>query len=179
MTSVVSVSADKAHRFSKILRNDITLIAGQGVQGDAHSGATVKHRSRVAKDPNQPNLRQVHLIHSELLVELEDKGFTIAAGDLGENILTTGIDLLDLSQGTQLAIGPDAVIQITGLRNPCLQLERFSKGLMHAVLDRDEQDQLIRKAGVMAIVVNGGLVSVGDLIVVKPLAEPHLPLAVV
>jgi MOSC domain-containing protein YiiM len=134
---------------------------------------TVKHRSRVARDPSQPNLRQVHLIHAELHDELREKGFAIAAGQMGENITTAGIDLLGLPAGTRLRIGPSAVIEITGLRNPCAQLDGIQPGLMKAVLDRDDRGELIRKAGVMGIVLADGSVSPGDGIEIELPPEPH------
>src|SRR3712207_5086871 len=134
---VTAVSRSPRHSFSKPNQDAIRLLAGLGVEGDAHLGTTVKHRSRVAKDPSQPNLRQVHLIHAELFEELEGKGFSVAAGEMGENITTRGIDLLGLPSGARLLIGESAVIEVTGLRNPCVQIDRFWKGLMKAVLDKD------------------------------------------
>ena len=172
MAKVVSVSRDSTHRFSKTPLQNITLVAGRGVTSDAHSGAKIQHRSRVTQDPNQPNLRQVHLIHEELLVELHRKGFRISAGDLGENILTNGIDLLALSRGTRLHFPSSAVIEITGLRNPCRQLNDFAPGLMQAVLDYDEDNQLIRKAGIMAVVLESGPVVIGDSIRIE---KPDTP----
>jgi MOSC domain-containing protein YiiM len=166
---VVSVAAHGSHAFSKTVQPGIELIAGLGVAGDAHAGVTVKHRSRVAKDPTQPNLRQVHLIHAELLDELAAQGFTVCPGDLGENLLTRGIDLLALPTDTELQIGPVARIRITGLRNPCAQIDRFAPGLMGALLDRAADGSLIRKGGVMAVVLAGGPVRPGDAI------ETHLP----
>jgi MOSC domain-containing protein YiiM len=154
----------------------IRLLAGLGVEGDAHLGATVKHRSRVARDPSRPNLRQVHLIHAELHAELLAAGFAVSPGDMGENITTRGIDLLKLPAGTQLHIGSMAVIEVTGLRNPCAQLDHFQPGLMAAVLDRDEHGNLIRKAGVMGIVLAGGSVQPGDPIHIELPPEPHRPL---
>lgn len=174
--SVVSVSLSEKHTFSKRILEEITLLEGLGVKGDAHMGKTVKHRSRVAADPTQPNLRQVHLIHSELHEELKLKGFEVLPGQLGENITTHGIQLLQLPRGTRLHIGKSAVIEITGLRNPCKQLDDFQPGLMAAVLDRDKQGQLIRKAGIMGIVIAGGTVYPGDTIRAHLPDEPHLPL---
>lgn len=173
---VVSVSLSPTHTFSKQNQASIRLLAGLGVEGDAHMGETVKHRSRVAANPNQPNLRQVHLIHSELLSELRERDFEVEAGQLGENILTYGIDLLALPTGTRLTIGSDAVIEITGLRNPCAQIDNFQKGLQAAVLDRDPEGNLVRKAGVMAIVLQGGEVKPNDPIQVELPPEPHRPL---
>ncbi|MBF9235032.1 MOSC domain-containing protein [Microvirga alba] len=169
---VTAVSASPEHRFSKQRQAGIRLLAGLGVEGDAHSGETVKHRSRVAKDPSQPNLRQVHLIHAELHDELQAAGFTVSAGDMGENITTRGLDLLGLPTGTRLLIG-DAAIAVTGLRNPCLQIDHFQAGMMNAVLDRYEQSNLIRKAGIMGIVLTGGEVRPGDTIRVMLPPEPH------
>jgi MOSC domain-containing protein YiiM len=172
MAQVVSVSLDRRHRFSKERTDRITLVTGEGVEGDAHRGVTVKHRSRARFDPTQPNFRQVHLIHAELFVELAAKGFTVGPGDVGENITTEGIDLLALPTGAQLTIG-GAVIEVTGLRNPCIQMDRFQEGLMQAVLDRDAEGGLIRNAGIMGIVLRGGPVAVGDAISVELPAEPH------
>jgi MOSC domain-containing protein YiiM len=174
--SVVAVSSSATHTLVKINRPEIRLIAGLGVEGDAHAGSTVKHRSRVARNPHQPNLRQVHLIHVELHEELRHTGFTVAAGQMGENITTTGVDLLGLPTGTRLRLGAEAIVELTGLRNPCAQLNQIQSGLMAAVLDRDEQDKLIRKAGVMAVVVAGGHVRPGDAITVELPPEPHHPL---
>ncbi len=173
---VQSVSFSNQHTFSKTAVPEITLLAGLGVAGDAHMGITVKHRSRVARDPAQPNLRQVHLIHAELLDELRQKGFAVRPGELGENVTVRGIDLLGLPTGAVLNVGAEAVIQITGLRNPCAQINAFQAGLLNAVLDRDQQSQVVRKAGVMAIVLTGGLVSVGDPVHVTLPPEPHRPL---
>ena len=170
---VASVSCSGSHSFSKRTQLSIRLLAGLGVEGDAHSGVTVKHRSRVAKDPTQPNLRQVHLMHSELHDELRAKGFEVGAGALGENITTRGIDLLALPRGTRLRIGNDAVVEVTGLRNPCVQIDRFQKGMMSAVLDRDAAGELIRKAGVMSIVLASGDVFVSDEICIEFPAKPH------
>lgn len=160
--TVTAVSSSPTHTMSKPNRPNIVLQAGLGVEGDAHNGATVKHRSRVAQDPTQLNLRQVHLIHAELHDELRARGFDLAPGRMGENITTRGIDLLGLPVGTQLHIGPEAVVEITGLRNPCTQLDGIQPGLMQAVLDRDAAGNLIRKAGVMGIVLKGGTVRPGD-----------------
>ncbi|HEY0181568.1 MAG TPA: MOSC domain-containing protein, partial [Rhodopila sp.] len=150
---VESVSQDASHHFSKRPAMWIRLLAGLGVEGDAHLGTTVQHRSRVARDPTQPNLRQVHLLHRELLQALESQGFHIGPGDIGENILTRGVDLLALPTGAVLRIGEAARVRVTGLRNPCVQLDRFRPGLMAATLGRDASGRLIRKAGVMAVVV--------------------------
>jgi MOSC domain-containing protein YiiM len=173
---VAAVSRSRTHTLSKPSADEIELLEGLGVAEDAHAGATVKHRSRVAKDPAQPNLRQVHLIHAELHDELHDRGFDIGPGEMGENITTRGLDLLGMPTGTRLRLGAGAVITITGLRNPCSQLNKIQPGLMKAVLDRDAQGQLVRKAGVMAVVDAGGLVRVGDPIVVELPAAPHAPL---
>jgi MOSC domain-containing protein YiiM len=174
--SVVAVSRSPTHSFSKPNVESIRLIAGLGIEGDAHAGETVKHRSRVKADPTQPNLRQVHLIHAELFEELAAKGFCVATGAMGENITTRGIDLLSLPVGAKLHIGVSAVVELTGLRNPCVQIDRFQKGLMAAVLDRDGEGQLVRKAGIMGIVLAGGEIRPGDPIAVTLPPEPHRPL---
>ena len=173
---VISVSKDSQHRFSKQLASEIRIVAGLGVAQDAHAGVTVKHRSRVAADPSQPNLRQVHLIHSELFDELREKGFDIVAADLGENITTRAIDLLALPKGTLLMIGPDVVLEVTGLRNPCAQIDRFRPGLLKAVLDRRPDGALVRKAGIMAIAITTGSVRAGDAIHVQLPPRPHMRL---
>lgn len=173
---ITAVSRDAAHAFSKPACASIMLIAGLGVEGDAHAGRTVKHRSRIARDPTAPNLRQVHLIHAELHEELNRLGFRVAPGDMGENITTRGLDLLGLPAGTRLMIGPRSVVEITGLRNPCTQLDGFRPGLMKAVLDRDCDGGLVRKAGVMAVVLRSGAVIPGDPIEVAFPPEPHTPL---
>lgn len=175
---VIAVACDGAHRFSKPPALLIRLREGLGVEGDAHCGATVQHRSRVARDPTEPNLRQVHLIHSELHAALRAQGFDLAPGEMGENITTAGIDLLGLSAGALLRIGADAVIEITGLRNPCAQLDRFRPGLMAATIGRAADGSLIRKAGVMAIVRAGGSICPGDTITLTAPAQ-HRPLGVV
>jgi hypothetical protein len=173
MATIVAVARDEGHRFSKPLLPAIHLLAGLGVEGDAHCGTTVKHRSRVAVDPTQPNLRQVHLIHEELFEELADRGFSLRPGDMGENVTTRGIDLLTLPVGTRLRLGAEALIEITGLRNPCVQIEAFRPGLLKAVVGRDADGNLIRKAGIMGIVLEGGEVRPGDPIDVTLPALPH------
>ncbi|HEY5302222.1 MAG TPA: MOSC domain-containing protein [Acetobacteraceae bacterium] len=173
---VTAVSLDAAHHFSKPAHESIRLLAGLGVEGDAHLGTTVKHRSRVRRDPTQPNLRQVHLIHEELIDELHRAGFRVAPGLMGENVTTRGLDLLALPRGTRLHLGADAVIEVTGLRNPCYQLDDFQPGLMAAVLDRDADGKLIRKSGVMTIVLTGGDVRAGDAIRIELPPLPHQPL---
>lgn len=174
---VLAVSRSDTHTFSKTVRARVRLLAGLGVDGDAHQGVTVRHRSRVARDPSAPNLRQVHLIAAELLDELCGRGFRVAPGDLGENVTTYGLDLLGLPAGTLLRLGGEAVVEVTGLRNPCVQLDRFQQGLTAAVLDRDERGRLVRRAGVMGVVAAGGEVRPGDPILVELPPEPHLPLA--
>jgi MOSC domain-containing protein YiiM len=176
MGSVVAVSLRSGHHFSKTPCLGIRLLTGLGVAGDAHLGETVKHRSRVRKDPTQPNLRQVHLLHTELFDELRARGFAIKPADLGENITTEGIELLALPTGARLHLGASAVVEVTGLRNPCIQLDHFRKGLMAATLDRDADGNLIRKAGIMSIVIADGDVRPGDTIQVELPATPHRPL---
>lgn len=175
--SVEAVHRREVHRLSKTSHPWLHLVAGLGVAGDAHFGATVKHRSRVASDPAQPNLRQVHLLHGELHDELRAAGFDVGPGDIGENITTRGIDLLALPTGALLRIGPTALVALTGLRNPCKQLDDLHPGLRGAVLNRSPDGELIRKAGVMGVVVLGGPVEVGDTIEVAPPPGPPVPLA--
>ncbi len=172
--SVVAVSLSPRHKFSKANALSIRLVEGLGVEGDAHMGSTVKHRSRVAKNPYVPNLRQVHLIHAELFAELAGQGFRVAPGEMGENVTTSGIDLLALPQGARLRIGDSAIVELTGLRNPCGQIDKFQKGLMNAVLDRGDDGELIRKSGVMSIVIAGGDIRPGDPITVElPAGAPR------
>jgi len=170
---VLAVSLRRGHHFSKTPALSIRLLTGLGVTGDAHMGETVKHRSRVRKDPTQPNLRQVHLMHAELFDELRDKGFAVQPGDLGENVTTSGIDLLTLPAGTLLHLGATAVIKVTGLRNPCVQLDTFQKGLMAATLDKDANGNLIRKAGIMSIVLSDGDVRPSDAIRIELPTTPR------
>jgi MOSC domain-containing protein YiiM len=174
--NVTAVSSNGEYSFTKPNRESITLLAGLGVEGDVHAGVTVKHRSRVAQDPTQPNLRQVHLIHEELFAEVGEDGFRVAPGDLGENITTRGIDLLGLPVGTLLRVGDTAVLEVTGLRNPCVQIDRFQDGLLKRVVGRDAAGNLVRKAGIMSIVKEGGVVRPGDAIAVELPSEPHRPL---
>ena len=192
--TIVSVSRDQAHRFSKVPVSSITLVEGIGVEGDAHAGETVQHRSRVRRDPSQPNLRQVHLIHAELFDEARALGYDLQAGDLGENVTTAGLDLLALPAGTLLDLG-GPVVRLTGLRNPCAQINRFQPGLLKVVLSRADgtpmdtpapptgsaeaaaAPPIVRKAGVMAVVERGGEVVPGTPVTVTLPAEPHVPLA--
>ncbi len=171
--TIIGLASDGAHRFSKAPRTALTLLAGLGVQGDAHAGRLVQHLSRMAKEPNTPNLRQVHLIHVELFGELAAKGFAVKPGQMGENVTTRGLDLLGLSRGTRLRLGAEAVIEITGLRNPCHQINGLGAGLMAATLDKAADGSLIRKAGVMAVVVTGGEVRVGDEILLESVPLGH------
>ena len=174
--SVIAVSRDDEHRFSKLPVDVITLLPGLGVAGDAHAGVTVQHRSRVAADPTQPNLRQIHLMHAELFDELRERGFDVGPGQLGENITTRGLDLLALPRGARLRLGPDAVVEVTGLRNPCAQIDAFMPGLLKAVLHRAPDGSLVRKAGIMGVVVLGGDVVPDDVITVELPDGPHEPL---
>jgi MOSC domain-containing protein YiiM len=173
---VVAVARDSGHNFSKQIVDQIEIVAGLGIEGDAHKGVKVKHRSRVKADPTQPNLRQVHLIHSELFAEVGEKGFVVRPADLGENISTVGIDLLGLPRGTKLRIGESVCLEVTGLRNPCSQIDAFQKGLLGGVLEKRQDGKLIRKSGIMSIVIEGGLVQAGDAIKVQLPDLPHHPL---
>lgn len=172
---VVAVARDDRHRFSKGTVEAIRLIAGIGVEGDAHAGVTVQHRSRVARDPSQPNLRQVHLIHAELLEEVasaelstgDEAGFTVPPGAMGENVTTRGIDLLALPAGAVLELGDEARVEVTGLRNPCLQIDGYELGLLKRMVGRDEEGRVVRRAGVMSVVLAGGLVRPGDVVRVR------------
>ena len=170
---VEAVHLSPGHTMAKASQGSIRLLAGLGVEGDAHMGETVKHRSRVKRDQTQPNLRQVHLIHGELHDELRSAGFPVVPGQMGENITTRGLDLLGLPTGAQLHIGDEAIVEVTGVRNPCDQLDGIEQGLMAAVLDRDADGNLVRKAGVMGIVVRGGHVRPGDEIRVELPVLPH------
>ncbi|MDM4764349.1 MOSC domain-containing protein [Galbitalea sp. SE-J8] len=173
--TIVAVSRDGAHRFSKTPVESIELVEGLGVRGDAHFGATVQHRSRVRRDPTQPNLRQVHLIHGELLDDVAAAGFAVEPGELGENITTRGIALLDLPRDTELAVGT-ARVRVTGLRNPCLQIDAFSDGLLREIVGRDASGNVVRKGGVMAVVIASGVVRAGDPVRVVSTPAQSLPL---
>ncbi|MET9175928.1 MULTISPECIES: MOSC domain-containing protein [Streptomyces] len=173
---VTAVSSNGTYSFTKPNRASITLLAGLGVEGDVHAGVTVKHRSRVAQDPTQPNLRQVHLIHEELFDEVRAAGFEVAPGELGENVTTRGIDLLGLPVGTLLHLGAEAVVEVTGLRNPCLQIDHFQDGLLKQVVGRDELGNVVRRAGIMSVVKAGGVVRPGDPVKVELPEGPHRPL---
>lgn len=223
--SVLAVSSSSEHTFSKSNQAVITLIVGHGVQGDCHAGKTVQHRSRLKIQPPPPNLRQVHLIQSEIFEEVRQNELrddvsrrhdptkvasflssffshdsnpgagssepsssgssshpSLLPGQLGENVTTQGIDLLGLSEGTVLRFVDDgddteekkqdvatsvAGIRITGLRNPCPQIEKFRDGLQDRFIVRDEQRKIVgRKAGVMGVVENGGEVKPGMKILV-------------
>ncbi|GAA3895907.1 MOSC domain-containing protein [Streptomyces gulbargensis] len=174
--TVLAVSSNGTYAFTKPNREAVTLLAGLGVEGDVHAGETVRHRSRVAQDPTQPNLRQVHLIHAELFEEVAGAGFEVGPGDLGENITTRGIDLLSLPTGTRLHLGEEAVVEVTGLRNPCVQIDHFRGGLLKQVLGRDDNGGVVRKAGIMSVVLTGGEVRPGDPIRVELPEGPHRPL---
>jgi MOSC domain-containing protein YiiM len=174
---VTAVSRSPTHSLTKPTADSIRLVAGLGVDGDAHQGATVKHRSRIARFGGTPNLRQVHLIHAELFDELREAGFMISPGHMGENVTVRGLDLLALPAGARLYLGQAAVVEVTGLRNPCRQLDKLEPGLMAATLARDGAGNLVRKAGIMGIVLKGGEVHQGDPIRVELPAPPHQPLA--
>lgn len=170
---VAAVSSSSTHTIAKPTQQRVRLLTGLGVQGDAHQGSTVKHRSLAARDPKRPNLRQVHLIHAELHDELREAGIPVEAGQMGENITTRGVDLLGLPLGTRLVIGDAAVVEVTGLRAPCVQLDSIQPGLMRATLGRDEDGNVLYKAGVMSIVVSDGEVRPGDPIAVELPPRPH------
>ena len=174
--TVDAVHVSPTHTMAKPDQPSIRLVEGEGVEGDAHAGKTVKHRSRVQRDPTRPNLRQVHLIHAELHDELRATGFDVAAGQMGENITTRKLDLLGLPTGARLHIGDEAVVEVTGLRTPCAQLDGIQPGLMKAVLDRDEDGNVVRKSGIMGIVLTGGEIRPSDAIGVELPPEPRQPL---
>ncbi|MFF1545105.1 MOSC domain-containing protein [Streptomyces sp. NPDC058291] len=176
---VGAVSSNDVYSFTKPNRASVTLIAGFGVEGDVHAGATVKHRFRMRKDPTQPNLRQVHLIHEELFEEVRAAGFEVAAGQLGENVTTRGIDLLGLSAGARLRLGARAVVEVTGLRNPCAQIDAFRRGLLKQVVGRGPDGRPAFRSGIMGVVLSGGVVRPGDPITVEPPEGPHVPLDIV
>jgi len=177
--TVVSVSRDDRHRFSKPVVDSITLVEGWGVEGDVHAGPTTQHRYLLKKEPGRANLTQVHLMQSELFSELGDRGFEVGPGNLGENVTTTGIDLLTLPLGTRLHLGTDAIVEVTGLRSPCSLINKFQAGLMKALIARDGEGHVVRKSGVMGIVVAGGMVTATDAVHVELPAEPWVALDVV
>ncbi len=174
---IICVARDETHRFSKVPQARVRLIAGIGVEGDAHAGETMKHRSRLGKTKVAPNIRQVHLLQSELFEEMANKGFAVEPAQMGENVTTQGIDLLGLPRGARLRLGSDALVEITGLRNPCWQIDaNIGQGAMAATLDRGPRRKLIRKSGVMAVVLEGGEVAPGDRIEIAALPDERLPL---
>jgi MOSC domain-containing protein YiiM len=174
LPTVVAVSLDTGHNFSKPVVDAVTLIAGVGVEGDSHAGETVQHLYLVRKNASAPNRRQVHLMHSELFAEVAELGFTVTAGQLGENVTTAGIDLLDLPLGTRLHLGATAVIELTGLRDPCKFINSLEPKLMKAMLGKDSSGKVVRKSGVMSIVLTGGVVRAGDAIRIElPAGTPQ------
>lgn len=176
MGVVVAVSRSDGYTFSKPQEPAIRLVAGLGVEGDVHAGELVRHRGRVKRDPTVPNLRQVHLMHDELHEQLRAEGFDVNAGQLGENVTTRGVDILGLPQGTLLHLGSEAVVEVTGLRNPCQQIEDFRTGLLKRVLRRSPDGGVVRLAGIMSVVRSGGDVRPGDPIRIELPVEPHAPL---
>lgn len=174
---VIALARSNGHTFSKGAVEQVLLVAGLGVEGDAHAGKTVQHLSRIAADPGQPNLRQVHLLHRELLEDLRREGFDVAPGQLGENITTSGLDLLALPRGTVLTFASAAQVRLTGLRNPCKQIEAFRPGLLARLARKRGDGSIERLAGVMSVVLNGGPVQVGDTVTAQLPATPHQPLA--
>jgi MOSC domain-containing protein YiiM len=177
--SVVAVSRDDKHRFSKPVVPSIRLLSGYGIEGDSHAGSTTQHRYLIRTDPGRPNLTQVHLVASELFDELAADGFEVSAGQLGENIATVGVDLLALPVGTRLHLGSDAVVEVTGMRDPCSMIDKFQQGLKGVLKTKDEAGRVLRKAGIMGVVVADGTVAPGDSLRVELPAEPHRPLGVV
>ncbi|MCL3859517.1 MOSC domain-containing protein [Actinotalea sp. K2] len=173
---VIAVSRDDTHRFSKPTVDSVTLIEGWGIEGDAHAGPTVKHRFQVARDPHAPNLRQVHLLHEEVFAEVAEEGYSLAPGLLGENITTRDVTLLDLPTGTVLRLGPDAAVRLTGLRSPCRLIDTLERGLMRQLTARAGDGTVVRKAGVMSVVVAGGVVRAGDGISIELPEGPHVPM---
>ena len=177
--SVVAVSRDEKHRFSKPVVPSITLVAGYGIEGDSHAGSTTQHRYLIRTDPTRANLTQVHLVRSELFEELAADGFEVSAGQLGENIATAGLDLLALPVGTRLHLGSDAVVEVTGMRDPCSMIDKFQRGLKGVLKTRDDTGQVLRRAGIMGIVVADGTVAPGDPLRVELPDGEHVPLGVV
>jgi len=176
--TVIAVASDSAHNFSKITKPAITLIAGFGVEGDAHAGKTVQHLWDKKKTPDAPNLRQVHLVHEEIFAELAEQGFTVGPGDIGENIVTRGIDLLSLPLGTHLEFESGALVELTGLRDPCRKLNKIQDGLIHKFVYKNDEGKRSVKSGVMSIVLMGGEIRPEDEITVKLPDGPHQPLPI-
>lgn len=172
----MAVASSPTHGFSKSRQPSVRVVEGLGVVGDAHAGQTVKHRSRVRADPSQPNLRQVHLLHAELFDELAEAGFDVGPGDLGENVTTRGIDLLGLPRGARLRLGDEVVLEATGLRSPCQQVNDFRSGLVKRLVVPDGAGGVVRKVGIMSVVVRGGALTEGDGIEVELPAGPHVRL---
>jgi hypothetical protein len=176
MPSVIAVSSSPAYTFSKPNLPSVNLVAGIGVEGDAHSGPLIRHRDLVNQDPTQPNLRQVLLIQQEIFESLAERGHEVGAGHLGDNITTQGLDLHALPTGTRLRLGDTAVVELTGLRQPCPQIDDFQNGLTTVLRHRDAEGDMVQAAGVMSIVLDGGTVKPGDRIELDVPPEPHQPL---
>lgn len=172
---VIGVHVGSAHTFSKTSQDVIRLIENHGVEGDAHAGSCDQHLFHIRRFGEQPNLRQVHLIQAEFFDEVAEKEHVVRSGELGENITTRSVDLLNLPTGTRLQLGRDAIIELTGLRNPCHQIDQFQEGLLQHCKEATPNG-VVRKAGVMAIVLHGGDVKANDRIMVDLPAGPHRPL---
>ena len=177
--TVLSVSRDDKHRFSKPTVSSIRLVAGFGVEGDSHAGATVQHLYEKKRNPSAPNLCQVHFMAAELFDDLVPTGYTVAPGELGENVTTEGINLMSLPLGTQLHLGAQAVVSVTGMRSPCSLINGYQKGLMKQLIKTDAAGTVHRRGGIMGVVVRGGVVNPGDCIRVELPAGEQLPLGVV
>jgi MOSC domain-containing protein YiiM len=168
-SSVVAVHRKEEYGVFKEIQESVHLVKGFGVQGDAHMGTLVQHRYNKKQNPNQPNLRQVHLIQAELFDDLKELGLIVKPGEMGENITTRNIDIINLPLDTKLHLGDSAILQLTGLREPCGQLNTVQKGLKNAVLDESGKSRV----GVMSVVLRGGAVKADDLIRVELPSEPH------
>jgi len=175
---VVGLARDGRNGFSKSAMDTICLIQGQGVEGDAHSGPFVRHRYLARRQPRLPNLRQVHLIPSELFEALRNAGYDLHPGDLGDNIATAGLDLETLPMGALLDLGSEACIELTGLRTPCVLIDRFRTGLKRQMVCSEPVAPRFR-CGVMSIVRTGGRLAVGDPIRVRLPPKPWTDLPAV
>jgi hypothetical protein len=168
---VVAVCCNPEPGLPKPVVDAVHLIENWGVEGDYHAGSLVRHRYLAKKDPNRPNLRQALLVDAAVFVELARQDIHIGPGTMGENITIEGIDVMQLLEGTHLAIG-STIVEVMERRNPCYQLNGIDPRLLKAVVKK-QPEQTIFKAGMMTRILQSGWVCAGDLVEVLPPADPN------